>query len=55
MANLAENNHTAASIINEAGEDLATGILQCLNKMPKLEKPIKIGLNGSVVEKINRY
>ncbi|MDT2747524.1 BadF/BadG/BcrA/BcrD ATPase family protein [Vagococcus fluvialis] len=51
VANLAENNHTAASIINEAGEDLATGILQCLNKMPELEKPIKIGLNGSVVEK----
>lgn len=51
VAKLAESNDTAASIINEAGEDLAIGILQCLNKMPKLEGPIKIGLNGSVVEK----
>lgn len=42
MANLAENNHTAASIINEAGEDLATGILQCLNKMPELENQLKL-------------
>ena len=51
VANLTYSNDVAKQIIETAGIDIAKGILQIVKKMPKTDKKIPIGLNGSVVEK----
>lgn len=50
VAELTEEDN-ARKLLIEAGADLAISILQIINKMPTLPTPIKIGLNGSVVQR----
>lgn len=50
IASLAVENETAMTILQSAGAELAESVAQLANKMPH-EVPLKVGLNGSVIEK----
>ncbi|MBP1042631.1 hypothetical protein I6N95_16565 [Vagococcus sp. BWB3-3] len=51
VADLAEENEIAKAILQSAGTELATSVAQLAHKMPATADNLKIGLNGSVIEK----